>query len=93
MELIDKVQEHNQNAENLSKECELQIENESESDRNQRIKLLSGRIKLQEEEYQHIIHVINIKLINIDNAINRHNTCSRDKCLRRKDGTICTTCK
>mgnify|MGYP000015762674 CR=1 FL=1 len=41
----------------------------------------------------HIIHVINIKLVNIDNAINRHNTCSRDKCLRRKDGNICTTCK
>ena len=25
--------------------------------------------------------------------MNRHNVCSRDKCLRRNDGSICTTCK
>lgn len=93
MELIDLVYEHNDNAEKLLEKCEETIENEPESERNERIRKLKGRIKLEEDEYKHIILVINMKLVNIDNAINRHNTCTRDKCLRRKDGTICTTCK
>lgn len=50
MELIDKVQEHNQNAEILLKECEETIEHETETDKNNRIKLLKGRIELQEDE-------------------------------------------
>ena len=40
-----------------------------------------------------LIKIINIKITNFDNKVNRHNTCSRDKCLRRNDGSICMTCK
>lgn len=95
MDLIEKVHQHSENADNYEKEInEINVNSEmNDEDKTRAIRILNDKIINEKKEYRHIIHVINIKLVNIDNAINRHNMCKRDTCLRRKDGTICTTCK
>ena len=36
--------------------------------------------------------MINKRLTDIDNDLNRHTFCG-DKCLKRKDGSLCMNCK
>lgn len=45
-----------------------------------------------DETYQEVLDIINKKLTDIDNDVNRHSVCN-DKCLKRKDGSLCTNCK
>ena len=90
---MDKVCTHSKNADLYLEECEEVIEGESEDTKNKRLNELKEKIKIEEDEYKHIIHIINIKLVNIDNSFNRHNVCSHKKCLRRNDGTVTMTCK
>ena len=40
-----------------------------------------------------LIKKINVKLVNIDNRVNRHNVCSLTNCLKKKDGTVCVKCR
>ena len=42
--------------------------------------------------YIEMLDVVNKRLTDLDNTVNRHSVCN-DKCLKRKDGSMCQNCK
>ena len=59
----------------------------------QLLKIVKERFDDNDITYRDIFDIINRRLTDIDNTINRHNECSPNKCLKRKDGSICQNCK